>query len=697
MAKFPFLNRELSWLSFNERVLQEADDPSLPLFEQIKFLAIFSSNLDEFFRVRVASLRNLLALKDKSKEKLDFSPAELLDDIHKKVFKQQEKLGSIIREKIIPELEKHEIYFRNELPEEDKHILFLKRIFQEEVQPYVQPVLLLKDQISVFLQNKAIYLVVQLKPKQKPATNTAKGQLQYALVNIPSADLPRFFVYQDEQPQKYVFLLDDVIRIGLGMMFPGFKITGSYSIKLTRDAELYIEDEFSGNLLKKIKKGLSRRKTGFPSRFLYDQNMPKSMLNFLTDMFSLEKEDIVRGGRFHNFNDFFNFPNFGMSELLNAPLPVLPSKQLETNEDMFAVLKSKDIMVHYPYQSFDYVIRFLRIMANDPHVTSIDITLYRIASSSQIIQQLIKAAEYGKTVRVFVELKARFDEESNIGGASDLENAGAQVFYSIPGLKVHSKICLVKRKEGNRTKAYAYLATGNFNEKTARIYSDLGLFTTNIKLTSDLDRVFSKIYQQEEKSDFASLLVAPFNMREKFYQLIEQEIANVRNGLPGKIRLKLNSLQDRKMINKLYEAAFEGVRIEIIVRGICCLVTDIAELKNTIKAISIVDRYLEHTRLFIFHNNGNELVFSGSADWMSRNLNRRIEVIFPILDQDLKNELIKIFDIQWKDNVKARVIDKKQKNEYQVTRATKRNQSQLQIYDLLRKKNLPFKRSVKNN
>jgi polyphosphate kinase len=689
MIKTKFFNRELSWLSFNYRVLQEAKDESVPLFERLKFLAIYSSNLDEFFRVRVASLRSLLALKDKSQKELQFNPHLLLKKILDTVHTQQEEFGKIFREEIIPQLETENIFIVNDKTVLPDHKDFIKNYFKDQVIPYVQPALLDKNKISTFLHNRAIYFALRLLPKQKK--KSISPRYKYAIVEIPSAKTGRFITLPSTDRKHYVIFLDDIIRMNLGDLLPGYKVESCFSIKLTRDAELYIDDEFTGDLLSKIKKGLARRNTGAPSRFLYDERMPDDFLKFLRAALQLERNDLVPGGRYHNFNDFFSFPpslkTINKPQLENDPLPPLQSKDLEGVISMFDVLSEKDVLLSFPYQSFGYVAKFLEEAADDVNVKSIKITLYRVADESLIVRSLIKAAENGKKVTAFVEVKARFDEESNFISADVLEKAGIRVFFSFPGLKVHSKLCLIERVEKNKSRFYTYLATGNFNEKTARIYCDYALLTANQKFGMDAGRVFNFLQRKKENVKSKELIVAPFNLRKSFIKLIDNEIQIAKEGKPAEIIIKLNSLEDRKMIKKLYEASNAGVKARIIVRGICCLIPDVKELSENIEVVSIVDRFLEHARVFVFHNGGDNKYFLSSADWMKRNLSRRIEVAFPVYDKEIQKQLQKMIDLQLSDNVKARVIDKEQKNEYGEDESEQKTRSQYDIYNYIKKLN----------
>jgi polyphosphate kinase len=686
--KNKYFDRELSWLSFNYRVLQEAKDKTVPPLERLKFLAIYSSNLDEFFRVRVASLRSLLSLKTKAQKKLQFDPYNLLETIKETVSKQQEEFGNIYRNQVLPELEKNNIFLVDENNFSREHNEFLKSFFFDEVVPFIQPVLLDKKKISTFLHNKSIYLAVRLTTKSKSkGKTTGKVRSKYALIEIPSKTLGRFITLPQIGNKNFVIFLDDIIRIFLSEVFPDYNVESFYSVKLTRDAELYIDDEFSGNLLQKIQKGLSKRTTGVPSRFLYDKQMPKPFLRFLREALDLKNDDLIEGGKYHNFNDFFSFPNFNLNKLEYEPMPPITCKDLSPGSSIFDAISKKDILLSFPYQSYGYVLQFLEESANDVNVKSIRISLYRVASESLVVRSLIKAAQNGKKVSAFVEIKARFDEVSNFSSAEALQNAGVNVLYSFPGLKVHAKLCIVERIENEKNQFYSYFGTGNFNEKTARIYCDYALLTKNQEMAKDAVRVFDFLIHKNDKQSFKHLLVAPFNMRQSFVKLIDNEIKDAEKGNNASISIKLNSLEDRKMIKKLYEASQAGVKIRIIVRGICCLVPGIEGMSENILVISIVDRFLEHARIYVFHNTGEELVYVASADWMKRNLSRRIEVAFPVYNKKIKSQLLKQLEIQWNDNTKARELDELQSNKYRSLPKRKKVRSQYEIYDYIRSLN----------
>jgi len=688
--EYKFFNRELSWLSFNHRVLQEAKDPSVPLYERIKFLAIFSSNLDEFFRVRVASLRALLNLKKKSQKELKFDVVKLIDKIHKMVVKLQEEYGSIYVNNIRPELEQNDIYLVDHTQLNPQQREFVEEIFNEQIVPHIMPMMVVKKKITPFLRNQRLYLAVKLSSKQngKESKLPKAKRYRYAIVEIPTNHIDRFILLPKVGNKNYIIFLDDIIRLFLPQIFYGFNIHESYAVKLTRDAELYIEDEFTGNLLEKIKKSIAKRGSGAPSRFLYDRTIPSSFLKFLKEALLLTDEDLYAGAKYHNFSDFFKFPNPGIKSLNHPDLKPLKNKEYDSYNNVFDASKKKDFLFYFPYHSYDYVTGAIEEAARDPNVKSIKITQYRVAKDSKIVNSLIKAAHRGKDVTAFVEVKARFDEEINIKSAEEMQKAGVKVLYSMPGLKVHGKIALITRLENNILKNYAYFSTGNFNEKTAKLYTDYGLFTSNDKLANEVIRVFEYLEGQKTGYIFKHLLVAQFGMRQGFQALIENEIANANKGLKAAITIKVNSLEDERMIKKLYDASQAGVKVTIIVRGICCLIPGVESMSENIYGISIVDRFLEHDRVYIFHNNGNEKIFLSSADWMKRNLSRRIEVAFPIYDKELKKQVKEIIKIKLIDNVKARIIDEKQTNEYQHMGSKEQHHSQNEIYDYLKSLNV---------
>lgn len=678
----PYINRDVSWLAFNHRVLQEAIDPAVPLFDRIKFLAIYSSNLDEFFKVRVANLRNLVRVGKKTKKKLNFDPKRTLKKVLKIVNQQQTDFSRIFEEEILPELGTHKINLLLSADLNSEQSEFVDAYFHNNLLPFVQPVLLVKKRIRPFLNNGALYMACNLRQKEDE-----NGERQYALVKVPSDHLPRFIKLPSSSNSHDFMMLDDIVRRSVHYLFPGYIVKDTFSIKLTRDAELYIDDEFSGDLLQKIRKSLNNRNIGPAARLVYDREMSDELLNFLMECFDLEEMDLLPEGRYHNNSDFFKFPDFEMNHLKQAPLPPLPYKSLEQSDNFFESIAQRDHINHVPFQSYESVVRFFEEAATNPDVTHIKIVQYRVAKKSRIMKALMAASQMGKQVSVFIEVKARFDEENNLDWGEKLAKAGVTVHYSFPGLKVHSKIALVTKVEKNQPKLYAYLSTGNFHEDTARVYSDLGLFTADKKLTNEIARVFSFLETVKVPGqNFKHLLVGQFNLREKLVDFIDKEIKNAKAGKAAKIILKMNSLQDHKMILKLYEASTAGVKIQLMIRGICCLIPGIKKVSENIEVRSIVDRYLEHSRIFIFHNNGNEKIYLSSADWMVRNLSYRIEVAFPLYDEAIRKEVLDFIDIQLKDNVKARLLDRKQLNEYYKNDSDIATSAQLETYFYLKRK-----------
>ena len=695
MKDSTLLNRDISWLSFNYRVLQEAMNSSVPLFERLKFLAIYSSNLDEFFRVRVAGLRSILNISKKSQRELDFEPEKIIQEINKIVNKHQEEIWNTFRNKIIPQLKENKIFLLDETQLSQQQKDFTSKYFEERIIPQTQPILIVKNKIVPFLRNRRLYLAIKLTPISKLKKKPPKRiQYKYAIVEIPTNHLPRFVQLPSNDENIYLIFLDDIIRLHINTIFVGYDIVQAYSIKLIRDAELYIEDEFSGNLFDKIKKSLLKRSIGAPSRFLFDKKIFLNFLKILTESFKIDKNDLAPRGKYLNLSDFFSFPNPKNQNLFNEPLPPLRHNELDSYPNIFDALSHKDFILHFPYHTYDHVLEFLGQAAQDPNVTEIYITQYRVAKDSEVISTLVEAVRNNKKVMVFVELKARFDEESNIRWAEEMKEQGIKVLYSFPGLKVHAKLALVIRKEKNIEKQYCYIATGNFNEKTAQLYCDSGILTTNIRIANEVKLVFDYLANTKLKPKFKNLLVAQFNMRKTFYSLIDNEIASAKKGSRAEMILKMNSLEDTKMIQKLYEASNAGVKIQLIIRGICCLIPGQKGFSENINVISIIDRYLEHSRVFIFYSGGNYKIFAGSADWMKRNLNRRIEVIFPILDNSIKQEILDIIDLQLKDNVKARIIDKKDRNNYKLDNTLIKHQSQIETYNYLKLKYKEFRKQL---
>lgn len=676
-----YISRDVSWLYFNHRVLQEAADERVPLYERIKFLAIYSSNLDEFFRVRVASLRSFRELKKETRREMAVKPKRELKQIRRIVQEQQTEFGRIFRKEILPELRERNIFLINDEDFDLEQQAFARSYFEQEIRPLLELQLIETGQEIPFLRNKGLYFILQLEQSE-----------QLGLVNIPSDTLPRFHMLPGRGAHHYLTFLDDIIRFNLER-FVQQPIGGIYAVKLSRDAELYIDDEYQGDLLAKIKHGLEERNVGLPTRFLYDSQIPDELLDRMKELFQLRKPDLIPGARYHNFNDFFGFPDPTHSpELHYEPMPPLPHPVLEHAASITATLQERDLLVHFPYQRYDYVPRWIWEAANDPQVRAIRITLYRVASDSEIVKGLLQARKAGKAVTAFIEAKARFDESTNIFWGEQLEEAGAQVIYSFPDIKVHTKLLLISREEEGQLRHYAYIGTGNFNEKTARIYCDHALLTADPRLGNDVERVFSLLERRVIIPKCKHLLVAPFTLRSGFEALVDREIEHARAGREAYLILKMNALEDPLMVEKLYEASRAGVRIQLIIRGVCSLVPGLEGKSETIEAVSIIDRFLEHARLYLFGNGGREELYLASADWMTRNLDQRVEVAAPILDRDLFRELRNILDIQLNDNVRARKIEISQTNPYRLptSPAEPLVRSQIAIYRYLQQKVKPL-------
>ena len=683
MENSNLIPRDISWLSFNYRVLQQAKDKNLPLLERIKFIAIYSSNLEEFFRVRVAQHQNLVRIGKKTQKNLDYDPNETLKTIFEIVNNQQKELSSIYEKQIIPDLKKQHINVLRRLHLTPIQVEFIEQYFQQNMLPYVQPVLLLKNKIRPFLVNGEIYLAVKLKEK----INANQSRELYGLLNIPSDHLPRFITLPSDDPTQHdVILLDDIVRHHANWFFYGYEIEDAYAIKLSRDADLHIDDEFDGDLIEKIKSSLNKRNVGPASRFVYDRNMPVKMLRALMEIFDIQTTDMLPEGRNLNKADFFKFPDFGKDELKYLPAPPLRYDALEDRKkDFFNAIRERDHLLYYPYNSYKSVVHFFEQAAKDEQVTHIDIMQYRVAKKSKIMKALMDAVNNGKKVSVFIEVKARFDEEANLQWGEALEQAGVEVNYSLPGIKVHSKLAMVRRIENGKTVLYNYLSTGNFNEDTAKVYTDFGLFTANEIITNEVAQVFDYLKKGEKKDiHFDNLLVGQFNLRKDLEKLIKREIKNAKAGKEARIQLKMNSLQDHDMIELLYEASKAGVKVQCIIRGICCLIPQKKKLSEKIEVISIVDRFLEHARVFIFQNDGNPKVYISSADWMLRNLSYRVETSIPILDVELKTQIIQYFDIQWRDNTKARILDKEMTNQIQKNAEIEAINAQVETYNAIK-------------
>lgn len=682
-----YFKRDISWLSFNYRVLLEAEDETLPIYERIKFLSIYSSNLEEFYEIRVAEHRGVIMKKNFTEES-GAEAEETLAEITEEVNRQQREYYRIFS-KVLQELNRQDIYLYQDSRPEPFHEEFVHNFFNEEVFPFLSPVMIQAGDIRTFIRDRRLYLVIRMVKKSKRmAEPDYVPDYYYALMKIPYAKVPRFIELPTHEGKHYIMFIDDIIRANLSSIFPGYVVESCYSIKISRDADIYLDDEKGGNIVENIRKKVKKRKIGALSRFMYDSNMPDDFLAFICNAFGITTDDLVLGGRYNNLQDLIKLPNPRGKELEQQVPSPMRVPFLDEMGSVFRAVKKRDILLHFPYQSFDYLIRFLMEAAFDPKVDEIKITQYRVAENSAVINMLISAAQNGKKVTVFVELKARFDEENNMSTAERMEQAGIRIIYSIPGLKVHAKVAVILRKDtedGCKRRDFAYLSTGNFNEKTARIYSDMALLTSNAELITDINKVFAVLEGKLAGPTFRHLLVARFNMVPELTRMIHREIEHVKAGRKGRIVLKMNGLHDQNMINELYNASENGVEIDLIVRGICCLVPN-RPFSANIKVTRIVDMFLEHSRIWYFYNDGEEELFLTSADWMRRNLNRRIETAFPILNAEIKRNIIDILNIQLQDNVKACLIDEHLHNNFKRDGNPVKVRAQLAVYEYLKNK-----------
>lgn len=682
----PYIDREKSWLTFNARVLQEAADENVPLLDRLRFLGIFSNNLDEFFRVRYAAIRRM------SLEHIDTKPIlggisaeQLLKDITEIVIEHQSESLRILND-IEKKLEKEGIYIINEKEINKEQEAFIKDFFLQKVSPELVTIML-NDLVEFpLIKDTSGYLAVKLVMKKNKSGILSQllndKEVRYAIVEIPKT-INRFVVLPSYSEKQHIILLDDVIRYSLDHIFNIFDYESidAHMIKITRDAQLEFDSDLSKSFIEKISYSVKERRVGEPVRFVYDQAIGKDTLEFFLTRMKIDSSDsIIPGGRYHNRRDYMDFPNLGRYDLLyknNVPLPI---QGLSLDGSMLESIKEKDYLLHAPYQSFSYLIRFLREAALDPKVQSIKITLYRLSKNSQIVSSLINAAKNGKKVTVQIELQARFDEASNISYAEQMQEEGINLIFGVKGLKVHSKICVVERVEEEEITRYGFISTGNFSESSAKIYTDVTLFTSNSKILKDISKVFEFFEVNYRVHRYKHLIVSPHYTRSRFVKLIEREIKNALEGKPAYISLKMNSLSDYKMIDKLYDASLAGVKIKLIVRGICCLVPGVKNLSENIEAISIVDNYLEHSRLFIFCNDDDPEVYISSADFMTRNIDARVEVTCPIYDPEIKQDLINTFEIGWKANVKARLHSDKFENQYRKKGDEKPFRAQQEMY-----------------
>ena len=670
--------KELSWLLFNERVLQEAADPSVPVIQRVRYLGIFSSNLDEFFRVRVADVKRLVDFSSGSKK---VECVALLDEIMSRVRQLQEAYAKTYQS-ILKDLRKRKIYLINEMQLNNQQANFVRDYFENKVLPELSPIMLSEKAPFPFLKEGSIYFAVKIVHKK---------QFNYSVLEIPSNRLNRFIVLPSRSKgRERVFItLDNVVRYCLKDVFMGAlpidKIE-AYTIKVTRDAELEIGEGISESLMEKMSASLKKRSKGAPVRFVYDAGIPEDLLSFLTKKQGLRKKDsLIAGSRYHNSKDFMGFPNPGAPYLELKPLPPIPYPDLEKKQNIFDCIKAEDCLLYYPYNSFSYIISYLRSAAIDPSVSAIKINLYRVSSSSRVVDSLISAVQNGKKVTVVVELQARFDEEANINWAERMTEAGVHVIFGVPGLKIHSKLILIKRQENGVSRLYSHIGTGNFNEKTATLYTDFSLLTYDQEIGRDVEKVFDFIQFAHRRHEFKHLLVSPFSNRSGLLELINNEKINALNGVSSCVFIKCNNLVDKELIDALYGAGRAGVSIKLIVRGMCSLIPGVKGMSENIKAISIIDRYLEHPRIFAFKNAGSPLYYISSADLMTRNLDHRVEVSCPVYDKKLQKKIQMILDAQWGDCVKARIIDERQVNTINPRGNRKKIRSQEYIHKLLRR------------
>lgn len=674
-----YIEKELSWLSFNERVLQESADKTVPLIERVRFLGIFSNNLDEFYKVRFSDVKRRILINQE--RGIHDNSKHLLTKMQTKAFKLNQRFDELYNELIL-EMARRRIFLVNETQLNDPQKKWIRKYFKKEVLPHITP-LLMTDEINVlqFLKDEYAYLTVELQKEQ---------QSKYAVIEIPTDHLPRFVMVPEQKGKrrKTIILLDNIIRYCIDDLFKGFfeyDQLNCHAMKMTRDAEYDLSHEVEHSLLEQMSEGVAQRLSAMPVRFVYEHTMPKNMLDFLCGKLGISNYDnLIPGGRYHNFKDFIGFPNVGREYLENKPLPPMSCADFDGFDNSFDAIKNQDILLNYPYHTFDHIAELVRQASFDPKVIGIKINIYRVAKNSQLMNSLIDAVHNGKNVTVVVELQARFDEEANIEWSKILTDAGVHVIFGATGLKIHSKLLLISRREAEEITYYTHIGTGNFHEKTARIYTDFSLLTADQELTNEVRNVFGYIENPYRPVRFDHLIVSPRNSRKKLYRLIDTETANAKSGKKAEITLKVNNLVDKGLINKLYGASNAGVKIRMIIRGMCSLVPGVEGISENIEIISIIDRFLEHPRVLITHNDGDPKIFISSADWMTRNIDHRIEVAAPIRDERLKQRIIDIVNIHFTDTVKARWIDKEMSNAYVPRGNRKKRRSQVAIYDYLK-------------
>ena len=676
-----YINREISWLEFNERVLQEADDTNVPLIERVRFLGIFSNNLDEFYRVRYATVKRIAVSNDSGKTIYkDVTAKNLLKEISTKAIKLQEQSFKILS-KVVIELEREKIFFVNENTMMKYQKKFISSYFSDIISPSLGIIVLDKIKKMPKFEDNLSFILVKMKNKY--------DQSQHAILHFPK-NLKRFIQLPSNDDNDYVVMIDDIIRYYLKKIFKIFrpKQISAHMIKISRDAELEFDDDISKSYLEKISESLLDRYSGHPVRFVYDSEMSKETLDFIISKMSIdvENDSIVPGGKYHNRSDYMNFPSLGRKKLIYDDLIPLKISGLNLNKGMFKKIAEKDFLLHTPYQKFLYIINFLIEASIDPKVKKIFITIYRLSKLSKVASALINAARNGKKVFVLIELQARFDESANIKYAKEMQSHGIKISYGSQNLKVHSKICVVERKQENGIDKYGFISTGNLNESTAKVYTDMTLFTSNNQILDEVKSVFNFFDANYKKYNFKNLFISPINTATRLKKLIKNEIKNAKKGEPAWIKIKINNITNRNMIKALYDASRNGVKIELIVRGVCCLIPGIKKMSESIKGISIVDRFLEHTRFMIFCDGGNNKTYISSADWMTRNLDNRVEVTCPIFDKEIKDEIMDVFKIYWNDNVKSRFINSPKINSYKKNKNPV-YRSQSEVYKYYQEKN----------
>ncbi|XCF04877.1 polyphosphate kinase 1 [Tamlana crocina] len=674
-----YINREISWLHFNARVMQEAEDETVPLIERLRFLGIFSNNLDEFFKVRYATVKRIVEAGKGGKSELGGIRAEELLEIITQIVIDQQTESLRVLNAIREKLKEENIYIINETEITSEQHDYIKEYFLKTVSPALVTIILNDSVVLPNLKDSAAYLAVKMvMPGNKK---------QFALIEIPKT-VDRFVVLPKQDGKDYIIMIDDLLRHCLSDIFNifNYKSISAHMIKITRDGELDFESDLSKSFIEKISDSVKHRQVGEPVRFVYDKTIDEETLHYLMQKMGIDSTDsIIPGGRYHNRRDYMGFPSLGRTDLMYDKIEALPIKNLSLQDSIFPPIAKKDYLLHAPYQTFSYVVKFLREAALDPTVKTIKITIYRLAEISHIASSLINAAINGKSVTVSIELRARFDEQANIDYAQQMKDEGVNLIFGVPGLKVHSKMCVIEREEGKKVKRYGFISTGNFNESTAKVYTDYTLFTANQKILKDVDKIFSFFEANYRINRYKHLIVSPHYTKKEIFKLIDKEIEKVKNGEEGLIRLKMNSISSYPMVDKLYEASRSGVKVQMIVRGLCCLIPGVEGMSENIEVISVVDKFLEHSRIYIFGKDEASKLYISSADWMTRNIENRVEVSCPIYDADIKQEIIDTFNISWNDNVKARLLNDEQENKYLVNNKPK-VRSQFAIYDYYQKK-----------